>query len=189
MSPARVEVTAQESMAAATLDHLVAGARVTTAAHHCHPLALLGVAPDGSLELPRIVLDQSPHDRHVGPAERAVFELRRKCSMARIVAGDDDQARRALVEPVHDARTQHASDRGPAAAAAQKGVYQRAGVMTRRRMHDHARGLVDDGEVLVLVQDLEWNRLGLGAGAVSLRDLELHTLPNRHASAGGLAPC
>src|SRR5258708_7628549 len=125
MSPARVEVTAQESMAAATLDLLIAGARVTSAAHHCHPLALLGVAPDGSLELPRIVLDESPHDRHVGPAERAVFELRRKCSMARIVAGDDEPARRALVEPVHAPRTRHASDPGPAAAPAQQGVYHR----------------------------------------------------------------
>src|SRR5260370_12308102 len=122
-------------MAAATFDHLIAGARLTTAAHHCHPLALLGVAPDGSLELPRIVLDQSPHDRHVGPAERAVFELRRKCSMARIVAGDDDQARRALVEPVHDARTRHASDRRPAAAPAQKAVDQLPALTTRRPIH------------------------------------------------------
>src|SRR5260370_7437375 len=101
MSPARVEVTAQESMAAATLDHLVAGARVTTAAHHCHPLALLGVAPDGSLELPRIVLDQSPHDRHVGSAERAVFELLRKCSMAPIVPHPAHPSPPPPANPVH----------------------------------------------------------------------------------------
>src|SRR5258708_39931170 len=102
MSTARVEVTAQESMAAAPLDHLVARARVTPAAHHGHPLALLGGAPDASLELPRLALAQSPHDRLVAPAQPPAFQLARKCPWARFVAGDDEEARGPLVEPVNN---------------------------------------------------------------------------------------
>ena len=176
-------------MAAAPIDHLVAGARITPAAHDRHPLALFGVAPDGPLELSCLVLDQSAHDRHVRPAQRPVLELGRKRAVARIVAGDDDQAGRALVEPVDDARTRHAPDERPATAAAQQRVHQRAGVVAGRRVDDHARRLVDDRQVVVLVNDLEWNRLRRGFGYVSLRDLELHDVARHHAvrRVGGLA--
>src|SRR5580704_19408049 len=112
-------------MAAAPFDHLVAGSRETSAADDGHSLALLGVAPDWAFELPRFVLHHSAHERHVGTAERAVLELCRKGSMARVVEGDDDQARCALVQPVDDAWASHAPHRGPAPAAAEEGVQDR----------------------------------------------------------------
>src|ERR1700674_1913150 len=153
MCSAGVEVTAQESMAAAPLDHLVAGPGETAAADDRHPLALLGVAPDGPLELSRLVFHESTHDRQVGAAERAVLQLGRKGSVACIVAGDDDQARRALVEPVDYAGARHTPDHGPATAPAQERMHERAGGMAWRRGHDHARRLIDDGEVVVFVDD------------------------------------
>ena len=44
----------------------------------------------------------------------------------------------------------------------QHSVDERAVRMTGPRMHDHARGLVDDQDVVVLVQDTNGERLGLG---------------------------
>src|SRR6202162_6678301 len=99
MCAAGVEGTAQESMAAAALAYLVSGPRVATPADDCHPLALPGIPADGPLELTRVALQQSSDDRHVGAAVRAVLELRRKRSVARVVTRDDDQARRSLVAP------------------------------------------------------------------------------------------
>src|SRR5471032_251077 len=90
-----VEVTAQECMPAPSLDHLVPSSREPPTAHDRHPFAFLRVTPDGPLELARLLLDATPNDRHVGAAERAVFQLCGQGPMANIVARDDDQARGA----------------------------------------------------------------------------------------------
>ena len=47
-------------------------------------------------------------------------------------------------------------------------------------MHHHARGLVDDSEVLVFVDHGEWNLLGSGLGRICLRNLEVHDIARDH---------
>src|SRR5450631_451113 len=101
--------------------------------------------------------------------------------MARVVASDDDESRRALVEPVDDPGARRSADGRPGAASAQERMDQGAGVMPWRRVNDHTRRLVDDGKVLVLVKDLERDRLCGGVRDVSLRDLEIHDVARRHA--------
>src|SRR6202035_2881064 len=148
---AGVEVTAQESMAATPLDDLVAGPCVTPAADHRHPLSLLGVASDRPFELTSVGFQAAANDRHVGAAERAVFELRRKGAVAHVVACNDYQPGSSLVETVDDAGSGHAADRRPAPTPAEQRMDECACVMAGSGVHDHARGLVEDSEVLVFV--------------------------------------
>jgi hypothetical protein len=52
-------------------------------------------------------------------------------------------------------------------------------------MHDHARGFVDDCEIVVLVQELERNVLRGGGADIGLRDLELDDIA-RNDTVGGV---
>src|SRR5207247_9069445 len=92
MRPPGVEVTAQESMPAPSLDHLVTGARETAALHHRHAQPVLGVAADRTFQLAGRGLETPERDGEIGAAERSVLELGRKSSVARIVSGDHYQA-------------------------------------------------------------------------------------------------
>jgi hypothetical protein len=57
-------------------------------------------------------------------------------------------------------------------------------VVAGRRVHDHARGLVQHDYVVILVDDIERDRLSRGVRDVSLRDLELDDIPYPHAVGG-----
>src|SRR5258708_32896412 len=56
--------------------------------------------------------------------------------------------------------------------------------MAWRGVYDHARRFVDDGEVVVLVHDLQRNRLRDGFCDVSLWDLEIDDIAGYHAVGG-----
>ncbi len=88
--------------------------------------------------------------------------------MGDVVSGDENQAAGFLVEPVHDAGTGLAADLGKLSEMVQQGVDQRATIAVvvgraRPGVHHHAGRLVDDGEVVVLVNDVERNVFGHGA--------------------------
>ena len=72
--------------------------------------------------------------------------------MRRLGAGDDEQARRVPVEPVHDPRPVGVASSGP---ERQQPVGQRRSLVGTRGMDDEAGGLVDHEQVRVLVDDLE----------------------------------
>ena len=83
-------------------------------------------------------------------------ELRREPDVGAIVLGDHQQAAHVLVQPVDDARPQHAADaRQAAGAVGEQGVDQGAARMARRRMDHQARRLVEHEQVLVLEHDVE----------------------------------
>jgi hypothetical protein len=58
-------------------------------------------------------------------------------------------------------------------------VDERAGIMAGRRMHNHARRLVDHHQVVIFVDDLKRDRLGGSNRDVCLRDLVLDDVPFR----------
>jgi len=97
--------------------------------------------------------------------------------VAQVIAGDDDEAGCALVEPVNDARACGTADGRPVSAPTQERVDQRAGVVAGRRVNDHPSRLVDDRKVFVFVDHLERYLLGRSVGDVRLGDLELHHIP------------
>ena len=123
------------------------------------------------LRFDRIAADRrvdAPARLHLAPDERDVFlldlaivELPRQLLVRRVVLGDDHQPRRAAIEPVHDARPLLAADAAEIVDVMEQRVDQRAARVPGRRMHDHARRLVDDDEVAVLVEDRQRQRFGL----------------------------
>ncbi len=81
--------------------------------------------------------------------------------MRAVRLGDDQQARRVLVDAVHDAGALFAPDaRQRIAAMRQQRVDQRAGRAARRGMDDHPGGLVDHDQVIILMRDDQRNGLG-----------------------------
>ena len=65
---------------------------------------------------------------------------------------------------MHDAGPQLAADAAQVGDVMQQRVDQRARRVAGAGVHDHARRLVDDDDIRVLVQDLERRRLGLDGG-------------------------
>ena len=124
-----------------------------------HLLPVVGVAPDRQVD-PASGLHDAPDQRHVFLVHLAVLELLRQRLVRRIVLRDDHHARRALVQAMHDARTQLAADAAEIGDVVEQRVDQRARVVARRRVHDHAGGLVHDDDVGVLVEDGERQILG-----------------------------
>jgi len=93
-----------------------------------------------------------------------------------VVLGDDEAAGRLLVEPMDDARAEHAAHTGQPLDVVEERVHEGPPCVTRCRMHDETRGLVEDEEVPVLVQDGQWEILGLGDRRLGRWDGDLERL-------------
>lgn len=82
--------------------------------------------------------------------------------MRAITLGGQHHARCILVEPVHNARTHHPADpRQAGAAMRNQRVDQRAIGLARGRMNNKARRFVDDDQMRIFKQDIQWNILSL----------------------------
>ncbi len=90
--------------------------------------------------------------------------------MGGVGLGHHHQAGGVLVEPVHDAGPLDAADAGQAVAAmGDQRVDQRALGVAGGRMHHQARRLVDHDQRVVLVDDIERDRLARGLGRLGRR--------------------
>ena len=99
--------------------------------------------------------------------------------------GHHHQARRVLVEPVHDAGPLDAADAGERTLAmVQERVDERAGIVAGARVDDEARGLVDHDQLGVLMHDGERNVLRLRAGGDGGRHLDHDRLAGLHLLRG-----
>jgi len=67
-----------------------------------------------------------------------------------------------LIEPVNDARPFFSADTRQCPAVVQQRVDQRVLVATRARMNRHAGRLVDDDQIVVFEENLQWNRFRSG---------------------------
>ena len=95
-------------------------------------------------------------ERQVLAQDPARLELRLERRVGRLGAGDDEQPGRVAVEPVDQPGAPWLA---PGGAAVLERLGERARAVPARRVHDDARRLVDDEEVLVLPDDVE-ARLG-----------------------------
>src|SRR5579871_1060649 len=90
-----------------------------------------------------------------------------KLAVGAVVFGDKNNAAGLLIEAVDDAGAEVAADAGELVEVVEKGVDEGAVVAgivggAGAGVDHHASGLVDDGEVLVFVEDLEGDVLGKG---------------------------
>ena len=127
---------------------------------HRHPLAIGRMAPDGALDVPRVVARHAPNQRVVDALDAVVLELRRERHVGRVVLGGHQHTGGSAIEPVHDAGTQHAADAGQVGTVVEQRVHQRTARVSGRRVDHQAGRLVDDDQVRVLVQDDERDRFG-----------------------------
>ncbi len=93
-----------------------------------------------------------------------------------VVFGHHQEARGVFVEAMHDARSPLAAD-AQLRVAMNEGVGDGAVVVACAGVNDHAGGLVDDGEVVVVVDDHEWQVLGQQGHGFGGSDAHLHPLP------------
>ena len=94
-----------------------------------------------------------------------------------IGAGHEDHAAGVAVEAVDDARpVQPAAGAEGRAEVELQGAGQRARPVASGRMHDHARRLVDDRHVLVLVEDVQGDVFGPGGLAGDFGQDDRHPL-------------
>ena len=111
-----------------------------------HLLAVRRIAADRRVDAAS-GLHHAPDEREVFLLDFAIVKLARQLLVRRVVLGHDHQARRAAVEPMHDAGPLLAADAAQVVDVMEQRVDQRAAGVSGGRMHDHARRLVDDDEV------------------------------------------
>ena len=161
---------------------------LTAARDHRHPLPVLRIAADRCLDARRGISHLADHDRPVSPGDDPPLQLAGQLAMRLVISRHDHQARGIAVQPVHDAGPLRAADRRPARAATQQSVDQRAGGMTRPRVHDEAGRFVDDDQVVVLVEDREIHRFGLKPGWNRGRQLPVEAIAGSQPATGPRRP-
>ena len=106
-----------------------------------------------------------------------------------VVFRDDDAAARFLVETMHDTGALFSANAGRIRAMMQERVDEGVLALACARMKNEPRGFIDDDQVGVLEQNVEWDRLGLvvDSGWRRLRQIDLIAGPDEIARPRGRA--
>src|SRR5882672_8536490 len=133
-----------------------------TARSHTNPA--LRVATDRGSNGAALLLRPALHQGDVGLVHFAGGKLLRQFSMRLVVLGDHHQSAGGAIEAMHDSRAEFAADSRECAKMMQQSIHQRATVAgvvsgSSAGVHHHAGGLVDDGQIVVFVDNVEWNFL------------------------------
>ena len=94
------------------------------------------------------------------------------------------RARCAFIETMHDSRPLRPADRGESAEAIEQRADERARGFARAWMNGDARGLVDHGEIVVFVENIERHCFGDDVGAFGLRDFDFDLFAGLDAMRG-----
>lgn len=141
---------------ACCLEHAIVADGPLAACHHCHPLAIPGVAADRSVDGTGGGIRDPAHHPLVDPLDAVDGELGGKPEMGAVVFGGDEDAADVAVEAVDDAGAGDAADAGEAGSAVgEEGVDEGAGGVAGCRMYHRSCGFDQDEEVFVLVEDVK----------------------------------
>ena len=170
------EVQLEQRPVAEVLLHAIDGRCRPAIWHDGHARAVARVAADGCLDPPDLGRRQAVDEREVRLLDATILELAHQRLLRPVVARDQDQAAGVAVEAVDDARPVDAADGavrlGP--APGQQRVDERAAGVAGRRVRDQAGRLVHDQHVVVLVDDVERDVVGLGIERLRRRHVEHH---------------
>src|SRR5581483_2344831 len=125
-----------------------------------HASATNAVATDGGIDGSGILLEPAVREGNVGLLHLAAGELRGQFAMGDIVFRHDDQTACFLVETVNDDRPESAAHAGQTGEVVQECVDEGAAVAfvvggAGAGVDHHAGGFVDDGQIIVFVDDIE----------------------------------
>ncbi len=143
-----------------------AGAGVASFAglDHGHLLSVHRMAPDGGLNGSALAGEPARGKSEINLRYLTPRELPAQGLMRQIGLCGDEASARLFIQPVNDAGAQFAADAGKRPAMMKEGIDERATPVSRSRMNDHARRLVDDDERVVLKNYVERDLLGLSPG-------------------------
>lgn len=138
------------------LDDRELGQRRFALARDCHLLAVNRIAVYRRGDAPGCGFGRALQQGNVGLFDDTALELLHQAAHGEGVAGDDNQPAGVFVEAVDDAAPFWGmADLGDFRIAGEDRVDERSRFVATARMHDLTGGLVDDGEIGVLIDHVE----------------------------------
>ena len=165
-----LQLQGQESAAICPLQYPVAGAGALPVGPHFPGQEGAGQAADGGVDDPRPRLRRSLAHRQVIPAEGGGVESLLQHLLGVGVLGHHQQAAGALVQPVDRVKV---GGQPPGVVIMDQKITQSIRKVAVARVDQHAGGLVEDDEILVLVYDVQ----GPGGGEDAAAALQI---PHQH---------
>jgi hypothetical protein len=112
---------------------------------------------NGLIDRPFVFFRISIRQRLVKLSNLMPLELLRQTPMRRIGFGYQQQAGGLLIQAVDDPRSQDAADAGKVPAMEKQGIDHGSPAMSRRRMDNDSRRLIDHHNVPIFVNDVQGN--------------------------------
>ena len=185
MGPACLGLAAQVTEIAKVLDDLVEGLRIATGfAQHLHPLGVLGIATDRTIDPVRQEARRTEDDRAVFLVDLAILEGGKECIERGLGLGEDHEPAGVFVESVHDAAAALLARRQLEAAVLCRRVREGAAKDVAPLVCADPDRLVDDEDVIVFVHDDDRRPVAPAAQDVTVYHLDRDLLPERQSLAG-----
>ena len=126
-----------------------------------HPRPHRGMASDVERNLAGCLAQPAVDQREVCLFDHSILKRLAQPRMSPVVLCDDQKPGSPFVDPVDNPRPAFPSGPGQILKLEQQAVDQRVSLRTCTRMHHETGRLFDNSQVIVFVNDLEWNILGL----------------------------
>lgn len=173
--PAGLEANLEQRVPADQLVHLEVGRRLSRMVGVERPARGIGaIAADRGLDPAPPRAWAPAHERDIGSLQLAPADEVPEAPVRLTRAGDDEQARRVPIKPVHDPRP--LGILSPGGSPLQQSVHERAVSVSGRGMDDDTGGLVHDEEVLVLEGHAQVDLFRLERAGLGLRQVDLERL-------------
>lgn len=161
------------------LDHLVgrAGIFASAVAGDDHAHAVIGVAGYGRIDLTNLVTHVSAGDCVVDLFDLSVCKLLCQADMGFVILGRDDAAGCVAIQSMNNPRACDSTDSAELSFAmvdqcVDEGVF----LISRCDVDKEACLFVDDDQVFVFVEDIQWNVSGLGFVCLGWREVDTDVL-------------
>ena len=158
MGPSGLQPAQHHGKASKPFQHLILRNGFASAfRNHSHPFPVIFVPVHAGFNQAPVGFYIAADNAQVRPLRRFVLNLFGQGYMGVVVLRDNHDAAGILIQPVHDAGTDHAVDPRQIPAVKQQRIDQRACVMPRRRVHHHAPGFVKHDHIVVFIDDVQRN--------------------------------
>jgi hypothetical protein len=174
MRPSRVQLQFHQGGASPSLQDAIAGAgRASVPAADGHALAMGRVARDWRVDVAAQARHSPAGHGQINLLDIAAGELRGEMKMGGVVLGRHQATAGIFVQTMNNAGPRDPANAAELPAAVmEQGVDQRVLPVARGRMHHPSRRLVEHQQVVVFVEDVQRQVLGLGERGARLRALE-----------------
>ncbi len=111
------------------------------------------MAPYGTINDPLFLDHPTPHKGNIFFSDSPIFKLKGKVTKRFFMLGHNHDTRGVLVQPVDDSGASLSSEARQVRTVIEEGVDQGAVSIPSGRMNHHARGFIDDDEIIILMKN------------------------------------